>query len=304
MDRWPDVVELLGAQHGLVSSAQLTALGLGRNTLARLVRQHRLEKAGPGVLRVAGAPVTWEQRLMNGLLALGPEAAVSHRAAARLHRFDRATGDHVEFLVARAQRNSRLVEMVHSSKLIRPYDFVTVDGLRATSATRTILDLANIQVHPDTVKAAIDSSVRMQLSAPETIRRRLTDIRRRGRTGVRLVDDLLADAGGHTMLEREFLRLMREAGLPRPEPQVVFRDGHRTLARVDFHYKEWNIIVEVSGKLGHSSPTERARDAQRRNELQDIGLRVYEFTWEQVTQRSTWVQHQMRLRLRAAGWPG
>ena len=106
------------------------------------------------------------------------------------------------------------------------------------------------------------------------------------------------------MLEREFLRLMREAGLPRPRPQVVFRDGKRTMARVDFLTPSGTIVVELSGRIGHSSPAERARDAQRRNELQDLGLRVYEFTWEQVTRRSRWVQEQMRLRLRAAGWPG
>ena len=119
-----------------------------------------------------------------------------------------------------------------------------------------------------------------------------------------MIDELLYDAGGHTMLEREFLRLMREADLPRPQPQVVFRNGKRTMARVDFLYAEWKIVVEVSGRIGHSTAPERARDAQRRNELQDLGLRVYEFTWEDVTRRPSWVQNQKRLRLRAAGWPG
>jgi very-short-patch-repair endonuclease len=111
-------------------------------------------------------------------------------------------------------------------------------------------------------------------------------------------NELLVDAGGHTMLERDFLRLMREAGLPRPRTQVIFRDGQRTAARVDFLFPEFMLVVEVSGRLGHSSPAERARDAQRRNELQDIGLRVYEFTWEQVTKRPGWVQEQMRRLLR------
>ena len=115
---------------------------------------------------------------------------------------------------------------------------------------------------------------------------------------MRLLDELLVDAGGHTMLEREFLRLMREAHLPRPETQVIFRDGQRTAARVDFLFPEWKIVVEVSGRLGHSSPSERARDAQRRNELQDLGMRVYEFTWEQVTKRPVWVQSQMRRHLK------
>jgi very-short-patch-repair endonuclease len=53
-------------------------------------------------------------------------------------------------------------------------------------------------------------------------------------------------------------------------------------------------VVEVSGEKGHSSPAERARDAQRRNELQDFGRRIYEFTWEDITRRPWRVLQTMR----------
>ena len=43
---------------------------------------------------------------------------------------------------------------------------------------------------------------------------------------------------------------------------------------------------------------ERARDAQRRNELQDIGRRVYEYTWEDVTERPAFVTRTLLQRLR------
>jgi very-short-patch-repair endonuclease len=102
------------------------------------------------------------------------------------------------------------------------------------------------------------------------------------------------------MLERRFLELMREAGLPRPSTQVVFRSGQRTVARVDFLYRDLAIVVEVTGRRGHSSPTERARDAQRRNELQDMGVRVFEYTWEDVTRRAPYVTESMRDRLALA----
>ena len=270
-----------------------------RHQLQRWIADGALERAAPRVWRIKGSADTWRQRLTLGTLSLGHPAAASHSAAAQLHEFDRTPADVVEFLVADARRGARLEAKVHSSKLIRPHDIVTVDGIRTTSATRTIVDLANIRVHPDRVRAAIDTAVRLQLSAPQTIAERVYDIRRRGRTGVRLLDELLLDSGGHTMLERHFLQLMREAGLPRPTPQVVFREGGRTVARVDFLYAEWGIVVEVSGRHGHSSPTERARDAQRRNELQDLGLQVYEFTWEDITQRPSQVVRTMRTRLQA-----
>ena len=102
------------------------------------------------------------------------------------------------------------------------------------------------------------------------------------------------------MLERRFLELIGAAGLPRPSTQVVFRSDQRTVARVDFLYRELSIAIEVSGRRGHSSPSERARDAQRRNELQDMGVRVFEYTWEDVMRRAAYVKESMLERLTAA----
>jgi very-short-patch-repair endonuclease len=82
--------------------------------------------------------------------------------------------------------------------------------------------------------------------------------------------------------------------------QVVHRDGTRTFARVDFLWPDLGVVVEVSGRRGHASDAERACDAQRRNELQDAGLRIYEYTWDDVTRRSEHVRRTLRTRLRAS----
>ena len=71
--------------------------------------------------------------------------------------------------------------------------------------------------------------------------------------------------------------------------------------RVDFCFEAHDVIVEVSGQRGHSSPGERARDAQRRNELQDLGRRVYECTFEDVTRRPQWVVSTLHARLIGQG---
>jgi very-short-patch-repair endonuclease len=71
---------------------------------------------------------------------------------------------------------------------------------------------------------------------------------------------------------------------------------------VDFLFVAWGIVVEVSGQLGHAAPPERTRDAQRRNELQDVGHLVYEYTWGDVTTRPAYVADTMRERLIRAGW--
>ena len=191
----------------------------------------------------------------SDLLSLGERSWVSYEAAALLHGLDRSRPNAVEFTVDRNRRNYGVPFTVHSTKMLKPVDLVEVDGFRAMSATRTIVDLAHARAHPQRVEAAIDSAVRLGLSSPEVIAERLETLRGSGRWGCRLIDDLIVDSGGHTMLERRFLQLVREAGLPRPRTQVVHRKNGRHIARVDFLFDEAGVVVEVSGRLGHSTPS-------------------------------------------------
>jgi very-short-patch-repair endonuclease len=66
---------------------------------------------------------------------------------------------------------------------------------------------------------------------------------------------------------------------------------------VDFEFVDRLLVVEVTGRLGHVSDAERARDAQRRNELQDLGLTVIEYTSTQLFERTEWVSNDLRRRL-------
>jgi very-short-patch-repair endonuclease len=303
MEAWNLLVTLAATQWGVVGRQQLLDLGVTIHHLDTWASTARIERVAPRVWRVAGAPDTWEQRLQIGLLSLGDHACVSHSAAGQLHGFDRTPADRVEFLVPRTARTTRIAgPVVHSTGVLPTIDICRVGGFRATSATRTIIDLARARVPRVRLEAAIDSAVRSGASAPVVLHRRLSALRGRGRWGCRLLDELLLDSGGETLLERRFLRLVRRGGLPRPKVQVPFRDGQRTAARVDFLFEEYLIVVEVSGRKGHSSPAERAKDAQRRNELQDLGYVVIEYTWEHVTQREPWVLATMRERLISRGW--
>ena len=99
------------------------------------------------------------------------------------------------------------------------------------------------------------------------------------------------------MLERKFLKLVRGAGLPRPVTQRRIKRDGKHVARVDFLYAAKRMVIEVSGRLGHTTPAERDKDAQRRNELQDLGYAVYEYTWAHVTRRPGYVVTTLRERL-------
>jgi hypothetical protein len=97
-----------------------------------------------------------------------------------------------------------------------------------------VIDLARLLVKQTLLEAAIDSAVRSGRSAPLVIVARLAELRGPGQWGARMLDKLLLDSGGHTLLERRLLQLVRQAKLPRPRTQVVHRHGATTFARVDF----------------------------------------------------------------------
>jgi very-short-patch-repair endonuclease len=144
--------------------------------------------------------------------------------------------------------------------------------------------------------------VRSGRSAVPVIERRLAELRGSGRDGVRALDKLMPDSGGETPLERAFLAILRLNRLLRPTTQFRVLGKNGLIGRVDFHYEQLGIVVEVTGRKGHASDWERECDAQRRNELTDQGLRVYEYTRGQVEDRADWVAATMRERLVTAGW--
>ncbi len=294
------LAQIATRQDGLISTSDLRARSFSARARAKLVSSGWLVLIAPNVYAVAGAPDTHRRRLRAGLLSLGEHSWVSYEASAALHRLDRSRTDAVEFTVPRAQRRHSRQFRVHTTQWMPPIDRVEIDGLRATSAARTIIDLAHARAHPARVEAAIDSAIRLGLSAPHALARRLETLRGSGRWGCRLIDRLLEDSGGHSPLERRFLELIRTAGLPRPKTQAVFKKGNRHIARVDFFFEAAKVVIEVTGRLGHVSDAERMRDAQRRNELQDLGLTVYEYTSTEVFDHPGIVADSVRERLAAS----
>lgn len=289
-------------QRGAVSTEQMRGCGLTWKAQRTAERNGLLRFVEPCVAVVVGSPDSWHRRLWVGLLALGPEAWVSHEAAAALHGLDRALFEPLDFTVPRGIRRRIGFGHVHTTAHVGPLDVVTVDGIRCSSATRTILDLAYLGVPPIRLAASIDSSRRLGLSATQVLAERLGALRGPGRYGVRMIDRLLPDSGGETPLERSFLTIMRRHGLPRPRTQFRVVNERGFVGRVDFIYDDLGIVVEVTGRKGHASDWERRCDAQRRNELTDQNLKVFEYTRGDVDDRPDWVATTMRERLIAAGW--
>jgi len=291
------VTKLAERQHGVVRLAQFPQAE--HRTIRHLAERGVLERVGTGLYRVCGSQPTWRQAIQIGAWALGKDVAVSHASAARLYCFDRfESAAAVEFTVVRGQRNREVLggdAVVHSSTIRLKGDLRRVDGLPVTSPERTIVDLARAGAATPLLEVAIDSAVRLRLTTLDHIIDRIDACKGPARRGVARLDELVLTSGGHTVLERRFLKLLRRAGLPLPKPQVVHRREGRHVARVDFLFPERDLVVEVSGGRGHSTAAERAKDARRRNELQQLGRTVLEFTYEDVTRREAYVLRTLEL---------
>ncbi|MFK7917809.1 MAG: type IV toxin-antitoxin system AbiEi family antitoxin domain-containing protein [Ilumatobacter sp.] len=293
-----EIAERAAGQHGVVSLDQLASAGLTTAQIRHRVTAGWLAKVTTRVFAIAGSPETHERRLQTGLLHLGEKSWVSYEAAAALHGLDRSDANAEEFTVPHARVIPSGPFIIHTTKFLDRLDTVRINGFRTMSATRTVIDLAHARSSFRRVAAAFDSAVRLGASHPHVLAARLTTLRGSGRWGCRLIDRLLPDGGGHSPLERSFLRLARELAIERPETQVVQRDATgRHVARVDFLFVKQGLVVEVNGRRGHVSDAERAKDAQRRNELQALGLRVVEYTTSHLRDQRMWVADDLRRHL-------
>lgn len=58
---------IAAAQYGLCTRQQATAAGIAASTLDDWCRSGRVVRVHPGVYRVAGAPVSWEQQVLGAV---------------------------------------------------------------------------------------------------------------------------------------------------------------------------------------------------------------------------------------------
>ena len=251
MDEW--LRKTAEGQHGLLSRGQARQR-LRQNELDWWVASRRLLPVRPGVYRVAGVPVSWEQRLHACCLSAGAGVYASHRSGGRLWDLSSVPSVRLE-VVAPRTRKVRLAGVVaHRSNLL-DHRFVTEHrGIPVTTAERTIVDLSAVLVE---------------------------HMRRRGRRRITVMDRVL-EAGlgvdpGESELEARVGRWLVEGGLPRPVPQLwVVAQGRRF--RLDLAYPDRRVGFELDGWESHGSRHAFDADRERGNELALEGWCVYRFT--------------------------
>jgi hypothetical protein len=290
---------LAGQQRQVFTREHALSVGLSHNGIRRRIDSGAFVVVGTQSMTFAGVALDWRGQLQAGLFDLGPGALVSAESAAAIHDLDGFGEGPLVYLVPRQLKDRRTAGTVTSSPSITALDRTEVDGLAVTSGTRTVVELVG-RVPYDRLGNALDSAYRKRLTAPSVVDRRLSELGRQGRAGVSDLDRLMRMAGVESWLERAFLRIVRSTGLPPPQAQRVYRRDGLHIARVDFDFAPLPIVVEVGGKRGYMSATERQRKERRRNEPQLLGKVIYFFTTEDVVDDKDYVVRTLSTALGAA----
>lgn len=292
--RFSTIAATAAVQHSVVSLSQLERAGVSKSLRFHWIREGLLDRLGRQSFTVAGSDPTWMRSLTAGFLDLSGAGFVAGRSGARLQGLESFTGDEVELLVRRGSRGRSCSCTVRSTaRPIDKQDLLTIDGLRVLRAERLILESPLFGFTRDETENAIDSAIRRRLLSEQRLRTRVVDRHSRGTNSGRILLDALVDSGGESRLERWFIRIVRDAGLPRPDLQKTFRSDSRVVARVDAFFPD-DLVVELAGHGTHSSRSQRQRDAERHTELTLRGLKVLTFTYEDVRDRPGWVIARLR----------
>lgn len=143
----------------------------------------------------------------------------------------------------------------HTSRA--PSPGTTIDGIPVTTLERTLLDYAAVVIRRR-LSAALDAAERSDRLRPERLT--VTLDAARGHHGAPALAEELAQRADEipwtqSELERRFLALVADAGLPPPRTNVLL-DGDL----VDFYWPEAELVVEVDGFVFHRGHAKFERD--------------------------------------------
>jgi very-short-patch-repair endonuclease len=262
-DRWDGVsldvlvARLATRQEGVVATDQLLALGLTRAAIKHRMRVGRLIRVHQGVYAVGHEALGDRGRAVAALLAAGPGAALSHRAAAAVYGLIPSMPQLVDITLTSRRPRMRPGLKIHQTENT---DTRRHEGLKSTTPVQTLRDLEH---DPDHDRLCTEALYRQLVTT--------------GQLEAATLLDPLDGAPTRSALERRFRALVESAGLPRPK--VNHRIGPDT---VDFAWPAHKLVVETDGWDGHGNRLAIERDHARDAMLQALGYRVLRFTWRQV----------------------
>jgi very-short-patch-repair endonuclease len=296
---------LAGAQHWIVTFAELLALGFSPSAISRLVAAGRLHRLHKGVYAVGRPTVSATGRRLAAVLACGPDALLSHFSNAAHLGLRKSAATLIDVTVPRRSARRRFGIRIHRRGTLISEDRTVVDGIPCTSLAWTLLDLAPL-TDDRGLERMVEQAEILQIYDHRQVERLMG--RSAGRPGVRRLVRVLGLARpGKTLsrseLEEALLRICRRGGLPEPElNQSILLGGVHT--EVDFLWRAERVVVEVDSWRYHRQRGQFRRDRRRDQCLELEGWSHARFTDDEVAGEQRHVEaviRQLLTRARVAG---
>jgi uncharacterized protein DUF559 len=214
---------------------------------------------------------------MAAVLSCGSGAVLSHGSAAALLGIGSEDREEIEVSVRPGWDRTRPGIRVHRRRRLGRHAIGTFDDIPVTGPVQTLIDLADRHDRL-TVERMVDEADRLDLLTPPMLRAALAH--HGGEPGVarlRTWLDRRTFRLTRSRLERFFLPLAKDVGLPVPETKV-WVNGFE----VDFLWPDLRLVVETDSLRHHRTPAQQTRDHLRDQTHIAAGFTSLRFTHEQV----------------------
>jgi hypothetical protein len=209
---------------------------------------------------------------MAAVLGCGPEAVLSHSAAAAVWEVGPWPSGRVHVTAPTMHVRGAGV-VLHRARVER----VVRDNLPVTTVARTLADLASM-LSLQRLEIAFDRAERLGLLDTDQVANEAK--RRRGARKVgAILSSLTTPEPTRSKLEELFRRLCERHNLPLPAHNVSVAGED-----VDAYWQESHLVVELDSWEFHKTRRAFERDRQKAAALERAGVRVLRFTWRQLTQ--------------------
>ena len=293
----PAVLQYFATHQGVASAAQLANLGLSPDEIRGLADSGVCIRVRRGLYKFRGMPECYEQRCAL-TCAASDTATISHPTAGRLWDWRRCYTERIHATIEPHTRRKLPGVVIHRSNLVAADIVKRPDGIRLTSPTRTLFDLASILSRPD-LESVLEQALRMgltDLGKLEQIRTRLSSPGRKGSALFgQLLDGRSTAKSVDSHLELLVERALIAAGVPRPIRQQCFVVDDGTAIHVDFYWPEFALVLEVDHDEWHGSRRDRARDKWRDRQLKRQGIDTIRVTDTDVQDRMRRVIDDVRV---------
>jgi hypothetical protein len=243
-----------------------------RNRIGRWLADGRLRRVHHGVYAVGHRAPSLHAGYIAAVLACGPGAVLSHRAAAHLLRLLPGGRPPPEVTVATTAGRKRPGIVVHRVRVLHVLDVSTLDDIAIATVPRVLLDLAPVLPAEDLARACHEAWVKHRTSPAriDACIARNPQKKGAGRLRRALGSDVTLSA-----LEDGFLMLLREHGLPRPRTNIDVAGD-----KVDCHWPQLDLTIELLSYRFHGSRMAFESDVARRRRSKHVA-----FTWGDVFER-------------------